>query len=63
MKVLFSSQAQKDNALAVAERAGLENCGKMYIYMIDGAEIDETLVETKVEEESLVDEKVEQITV
>lgn len=61
MKVTFSSQKDKDNALTVARSSAPELCGQMYLYMIEGGEIDESLVTSKVEEESLVDDSVEQI--
>lgn len=61
MKFIFSSEAQKQNAMNVAQRSGLEACGQMYIYLLDKAEVDTNMVEPKVEEESLVDEKVDQI--
>lgn len=61
MKFIFKSEAQKQNAMDVAQRADLENCGKIYLYLLDKAEVDESMIEEKVDEESLVDEDVEQI--
>lgn len=61
MKFTFSSEAQKQNAMNVAQRAGLEACGQIYVYLLDKAEVDPNMVEPKVEEEVLVDEEVEQI--
>lgn len=61
MKVTFPSENDKKLALEVAQRSNLEDCGKLYIYMISEAIIDETMTPPKVEEESLVDESIEQI--
>jgi hypothetical protein len=61
MKLTFPSQNDKELALQTARKASLEDCGKMYLYFLEEGVVDETLVETKVAEESLIDENIEQI--
>jgi hypothetical protein len=61
MKFVFKTEQQKQDAMNTAQRAGLEACGQIYIYLLDKAEIDPNMIEPKVDEESLVDESVEQI--
>ena len=61
MKLFFSSQADKDNALEVARRAGNDACGQMYLYMLEEGVIDEVIATQKVEEEPKTEENVEVI--
>lgn len=61
MRLTFPTQNDKELALQTARKASLEDCGKMYLYFLEEGLVDETLIESKVAEESLVDENVEQI--
>lgn len=61
MKVVFPSQKDKALALETARRVSLEACGQMYLHMLEEGVIDESFVEPKVAEESLVDKDVDQI--
>lgn len=61
MKLFFKSQADKDIAVNAAKSAPLEACGQMYRYFLEEGVVDETLEETKVEDELKAEEGVEQI--
>jgi hypothetical protein len=60
MKLTFPTQNDKELAIQTARKASLEDCGKMYLYFLEEGIVD-GIIEPKVEEESLVDENIEQI--